>query len=705
MYHKSNGVGKDGFFKVFKETNINGKSGFDYITKGKEILDKPYLEKTSPKIHRILEYIEKSEGIVLIYSQYTYSGVIPLAIALEHIGYNKYGKKENNNLLNKKNEKQQYKNYIVISGDKRFTDDKELSEELKILNSDSNLRGEEIKVVIISDRGTEGLDLKNIREIHILEPWYNNNKLEQIYGRGIRRLSHVNLPEAEHNVTIFNHVNMFDKDIESIDFRNYRISETKQAQISMIERLIKMNSIDCNFNKPFLFFDNDKTRNIRTSQKHEIKNYPLKDKSYTKICDYMEKCNYKCAKPNDIRNSLSNIDRVNINLIDYDIYICQEYIKEFFRTNGIKEVEQTVLIQTLCDTWLIKEFIIKIALYLMVHKKEVFTLQKSVGYLKYSTDKYIFQSSKVDDEKISMSHNDLLLSDYKRPRYYNKIAINKHILNKSTKETKPVTNLLDKIKKDYSEALNTIGDVLEINEEDKIFIIDHIIDDLDETDYKKLIQLCMDKNTNLSVDDTKMKEELLKGLERGHYIKIINKEIQQYYNVFPNKETHIVLLTRKNQNSNTNVTIDTLFNEANREILDLFRSEIWEKYKNTDVNALFKSQIGLKLYTETNTHKLKSYKLITKNLNILQSETTTGMVCTTGFKKPERIKIFEDISDSDNTIEIKCTANQLCLVIEYLMRRNKTVIRPVLYDVLKNEYNNLSDNKKKAIKTKYKNKN
>ena len=697
VYHKSDGVGKKGFLKVFKETNINDKSGFEYIKGSKEILDKTHLIKTSPKIHRILDYIEKSEGIVLIYSQYIYSGVIPLALALEHIGYNKYGKKGTNNLL-KKNKNQPYKNYIVISGDTRFTNDKELSNELKILNSKSNLRGEEIKVVIISDRGTEGLDLKNIREIHILEPWYNNNKLEQIYGRGIRRLSHVNLPEEEHNVTIFNHVTTFDKDIESIDFRSYRISETKQAQISMIERIIKINSIDCNFNKPFLFFDTDKTRNIRTSQKHEITNYPLKDKSFTKICDYMN-CNFKCAKPNDISNSLSNIDKVNINLIDYDIYICQEYIKEYFRTNEIREVEQNVLITTLCNTWFIKEFIIKIALYLMVHKKEVFTLRKSVGHLKYSSDKYIFQSSKVDDEKISMSNNELLLSDYKRPRYYNKIAINidKHILNKSTKEEQLGTSLLDEMKKEYNRLSNIISAVLEIKEEEKIFIIDHLIDyKKSDEEYISLIDLCIDKDTNLSVDDNIMKEELLKGLERGHYIKIVNNEIQQRYNVFDD-----VLLT-KTTTSNTKAP---LFNEATRDIVNPFRSEIWDKYKNTDVTALFKSQIGLKIYTETNKRVLKTYKLITENLNILQNE-NNGMVCTTGFTKSELRKIFETSSDNDNTIIDKlkkCTIEHLCVVIEYLMRRNKTVIRPVIYKILKNQYANLPDNKKIAIKSKYKN--
>ena len=44
-----------------------------------------------------------------------------------------------------------------------------------------------IKIVIGSVvEKSEGLDLKNIREIHILDPWYHLYRIEQIIGRGIR---------------------------------------------------------------------------------------------------------------------------------------------------------------------------------------------------------------------------------------------------------------------------------------------------------------------------------------------------------------------------------------------------------------------------------------------------------------------------------------------------------------------------------------
>ena len=53
--------------------------------------------------------------------------------------------------------------------------------------------GNKIKIIIGSESAAEGLDFKNIRQIHILDPWFHLNKIEQIIGRGIRNCSHINL--------------------------------------------------------------------------------------------------------------------------------------------------------------------------------------------------------------------------------------------------------------------------------------------------------------------------------------------------------------------------------------------------------------------------------------------------------------------------------------------------------------------------------
>ena len=67
-------------------------------------------------------------------------------------------------------------------------------DEIKALTNDDNQYGDKVKVVIISKAGTEGLDFQNIRQVHILEPWYNLNRADQTIGRGVRNKSHCALP-------------------------------------------------------------------------------------------------------------------------------------------------------------------------------------------------------------------------------------------------------------------------------------------------------------------------------------------------------------------------------------------------------------------------------------------------------------------------------------------------------------------------------
>ena len=52
----------------------------------------------------------------------------------------------------------------------------------------------------------EGVSLNNIRQIHIMEPWYNISRNEQIIGRGVRQCSHIKLPFEKRNLTVFNYV-------------------------------------------------------------------------------------------------------------------------------------------------------------------------------------------------------------------------------------------------------------------------------------------------------------------------------------------------------------------------------------------------------------------------------------------------------------------------------------------------------------------
>ena len=155
----------------------------DTVKKYGYFLDEDNLKKYSCKMDTLLRTVRSSDGIVLIYSRYLSSGIIPLCIALEHMGFYKYN---NKSILKQDKKRKQIGSYIAVTGNKSLSPNN--NEEIRIAKSDDNKNGELIKIILISSTGSEGIDLKNVREIHVLEPWYNMNKLDQIYGRGARHI-------------------------------------------------------------------------------------------------------------------------------------------------------------------------------------------------------------------------------------------------------------------------------------------------------------------------------------------------------------------------------------------------------------------------------------------------------------------------------------------------------------------------------------
>ena len=67
-------------------------------------------------------------------------------------------------------------------------------------NDLKNLSGEYIQVILISSAGAEGISLFGVRQVHIMEPYWNFGRMNQVFGRAIRFKSHKDLPEKERNV-------------------------------------------------------------------------------------------------------------------------------------------------------------------------------------------------------------------------------------------------------------------------------------------------------------------------------------------------------------------------------------------------------------------------------------------------------------------------------------------------------------------------
>jgi hypothetical protein len=74
------------------------------------------------------------------------------------------------------------------------------TEVLSEFNKEDNLHGEHIALLLVNKIAAEGLDLKAVRHIHILEPFWNYARIEQVIGRGVRYKSHEMLPLKERTV-------------------------------------------------------------------------------------------------------------------------------------------------------------------------------------------------------------------------------------------------------------------------------------------------------------------------------------------------------------------------------------------------------------------------------------------------------------------------------------------------------------------------
>ena len=177
------------------------------------------LDSYSPKINRMLTNIfkyngEYSKGKILFYSEFRAdSGAEIFELILQANGYTKFDPKDS--------ETKKYR-YTFITGSE---DVEERKQNLGAYNDRKNRFGEYVQIIIISGAGAEGISLNCVRQVHILEPYWNYIRIDQVLGRAIRMLSHIGndrdnplLPPDKRNVEQFLYLSVFPfgNNIESI---------------------------------------------------------------------------------------------------------------------------------------------------------------------------------------------------------------------------------------------------------------------------------------------------------------------------------------------------------------------------------------------------------------------------------------------------------------------------------------------------------
>ena len=262
----------------------------------------PPLVMHSPKIAAIAHSVSKAKGMSFIYSRYLKSGALLIAIALEVAGWCRVMADGTPAPLLHSNtgDHSRKPKYILL------TSDEELSPNFSGLlqyattfgNADEAANGTKVKAIIGSQVASEGLDLKCIRELHVLDGWFHLNRLEQIIGRGVRYCSHALLPEEERNCTIYLHCVALNE-YETPDLFTYRVAVQKAAPIGVISRLIKVNAWDCSLNKDAIQLKGLGTRRILNAQGQIMERYKLEDKPYSGMCDFQESCEYACTVVDD----------------------------------------------------------------------------------------------------------------------------------------------------------------------------------------------------------------------------------------------------------------------------------------------------------------------------------------------------------------------------------------------------------------------
>lgn len=215
------------------------KGDFDsfYKDKKKSNLFK-ILYKCSPKFIRIIFNLLKVKGTVMIYSNYVETeGLQLLKVYLSLFGFVSYDDKEKV----KDKEKDTFR-YCEFHGgiDKNI---RKINKQ--IFNDSDNKYGKNIKIIMISPAGAEGINLNNVRQVHILEPFWNEVRIEQVIGRALRFCQHKDLPMEERKVDVFRYKMIRNNGIITTDENLETISRKKNNLLLSFSEAVKEAAVDC----------------------------------------------------------------------------------------------------------------------------------------------------------------------------------------------------------------------------------------------------------------------------------------------------------------------------------------------------------------------------------------------------------------------------------------------------------------------------
>ena len=180
----------DDLNKFKKNITKYNDSFFDYYeSKTKKSKLFHILYESSPKILAIVFMSFISTGKVMVYTNYVVGeGIEILKIYYRLCGFNDFTQAKPN------------LGYCEYHGG--ISKDEKIRIK-KYFNADENLMGNKCKIILLSPSGSEGIELIAIIQEHILEPYWNEVRVKQVIGRGVRQCSHKGLPMKDRIVNIY----------------------------------------------------------------------------------------------------------------------------------------------------------------------------------------------------------------------------------------------------------------------------------------------------------------------------------------------------------------------------------------------------------------------------------------------------------------------------------------------------------------------
>jgi hypothetical protein len=734
-----NGLG--GYYKILKDQGskkipkykYQSHAVFDKDTVNEApFCDEKHLKNYSTKFHTILQEIKKAKGLIFIFSQFIENGTLPFALMLEQNGFTRECAEGEEQLLDYPAKKlhvggkrericylcgeiQSYKchipgakdyhnfksaKYILYFGETRDIIRVRKNEALKKFSSNDNKYGEEIKIFIGTRSVSEGLDFKRIRQVHIIEPWYNLSRHEQVIGRGIRRDSHIDLPLEERNCEIFQYASIippsFDKNLssnESIDLKNYRIAENKDIIIKKISRVMKESAVDCMFfRKTNIITDKTKVKQITASG--QVMDIELSDKKYSTMCDYNEDCNFKCNwMPKPGLKYPINMDTYNIRFAKIDIENAIKYIKLLFRNNIIYTLKQieTFVISKIPN---INELFVYKALDIVANNKEEIVYDKfgRKGYIIYRGDYYVFQPFDLKRENLPLSYRmyPMDIKKYSVNIDLDTIKNNNSLIkihSSDTKNDELNNQSINKILSNISNKIVIHSKILDNEIHKKYYIysvIGSVISKLNNNNKKALIKDILIKYfKNNNIDIIKYIIEYLE-LENMiiEYYKHINPERKKkdknksnmYIGFIVNNEYYVLESIESNNSNDLSINKENIiFVKASSDLVIKIREyyDLHNKKKKTDFkyNKIYGLVDSKDLKFKILDNSIAVDGIVTKAGKISKRAIVKGRVCST-YDIDQLFKIQDQLGMRKHEKDSKAKKDFICDDIEIYLRFN-----------------------------------